>query len=138
MGVMHFRPLRLGQTRDIFMSQIPCLRVLEQHLGGVIFHREYMLMLSKKGVIKMRYLVDGGDLTSIADAIRAKTMTNTSLAFPTGFTSAINSIVISSGPSDADKIIDGTISTYTNSSIISIGKSVFAWCYSSLTSVSFP
>ena len=38
------------------------------------------------------YLVDGADLTSVANAIRTKGGTSASLAFPTGFVDAIDAI----------------------------------------------
>lgn len=44
------------------------------------------------------YLVDGADLTSIADAIRTKGGTSAQLAFPTDFVSAIEDIQTGGGP----------------------------------------
>lgn len=42
------------------------------------------------------YIVDGSDLTSVANAIRAKSGGSSQLAFPVGFVSAIGSIPVSS------------------------------------------
>ena len=79
------------------------------------------------------YLVDGNDLTAIADAIRLKGSTSSSLAFPGAFVSAINAIP--AGGSDEDKIIARTISGfYENSTAATIGEFAFARC-ESLTAV---
>lgn len=43
------------------------------------------------------YLVNSKDLTTVADAIRAKGGTDAQLAFPGGFTSAIQSIAVGGG-----------------------------------------
>lgn len=45
------------------------------------------------------YLVDGADLTSVADAIRTKGSTSGQLAFPEGFVSAIEAIETGGGGS---------------------------------------
>lgn len=52
------------------------------------------------------YLVTDTELTSVADAIRAKGGTSANLSFPTGFVSAINDI--STG---ASNIVSGTLTT---------------------------
>ena len=70
----------------------------------------------------MKYLVDGSDLTSIADAIRAKGGTNASLAFPSDFISAMNNL---GGGDVLNQIIDGTIISYTNNDIVDIGDGAF-------------
>lgn len=51
------------------------------------------------------YLITDTDLTSIANAIRAKGGTSESLAFPTEFVSAINAI--SGGGDDGDGLFYG-------------------------------
>lgn len=58
------------------------------------------------------YIVSDTDLTSVADAIRTKAETNSSLVFPSGFVTAINSITTSSGPVLGTKTIT-TNGTYT-------------------------
>jgi hypothetical protein len=40
------------------------------------------------------YIVDGADLTSVANAIRTKGGTSAQLAFPNGFISAIQNLVV--------------------------------------------
>ena len=61
----------------------------------------------------MKYFVEGSDLTSVANAIRTKGGTNASLAFPSGFVSAINNMV---GDNTENQFIARTISgAYTNS-----------------------
>lgn len=44
------------------------------------------------GLLMSNYLVDGADLTSVADAIRAKSGGSSQLAFPAGFVSEIQAI----------------------------------------------
>ncbi|MBR7042325.1 MAG: hypothetical protein IKI04_02365 [Bacilli bacterium] len=62
-----------------------------------------------------KYYTSTEELTSIADAIRTKGGTNSSLVFPTGFVSAIQNIPTSSAPIEvAEKDVnfidyDGTI-----------------------------
>ena len=41
-----------------------------------------------------RYTASAAEITSIANAIRAKTNNNSPLVFPTGFVSAINNIPV--------------------------------------------
>jgi hypothetical protein len=48
------------------------------------------------------YLTDGDDLTSVANAIRAKGGTSASLAFPSGFVSAVQAIPTGGGGFDFD------------------------------------
>lgn len=59
------------------------------------------------------YLVDGSDLTSIANAIRTKGGTSASLEFPTEFVSAINAIPTGGGAVEEKQVnfidYDGTI-----------------------------
>jgi len=85
----------------------------------------------------MKYFVEGSDLTSVANAIRTKGGTNASLAFPSGFVSAINDIG-GGGMVDADrKIIEKTISgTYTNTTCSYIKSFTFEQC-NSLNGVEF-
>lgn len=58
------------------------------------------------------YIVSDTDLTSVADAIRTKAGTNSSLIFPSGFITAINNITTSAGPALGTKTIT-TNGTYT-------------------------
>jgi len=73
------------------------------------------------------YLVNGSDLTSIANAIRTKGGTSASLEFPTEFVSAINAIPTGGG-SSAISIVDtldsggGTIRTITAVNLDDISK----------------
>jgi hypothetical protein len=50
------------------------------------------------------YLVDGDDLTSIANAIRTKGGTSAQLAFPTGFVSAVQAIPTGAAPTGTKQI----------------------------------
>ena len=79
------------------------------------------------------------DLTSVANAIRTKGGTAASLAFPSGFVTAIDAIPTGGGgDSKEDAIIEKTISgAYTNNRVTSIGSYAFRDC-SSLKEVSFP
>lgn len=79
-----------------------------------------------------KYLTDELELQSVADAIRAKGGTSASLAFPSGFVSAIEGIEAGGGSGDhsaEDGIVDGTISTYSNSNITTLKRFAFADCY---------
>ena len=85
-----------------------------------------------------KYIVTDTSLSSIADAIRNKGNTVASLAFPSGFVSAINDISAGGGDSKEDEIIARTISrSYINNTILKIGIYAFASCIN-LTTVSFP
>lgn len=72
------------------------------------------------------YRTTDTELTSIADAIRAKTGGSSSLVYPTGFVSAINSISTSGGSASSNNLIlkdanGDTTSTSTISSDITLG-----------------
>ena len=65
-----------------------------------------------------KYVVDGSDLTSLADAIREKTGETGGLTFPTGMVNAIDGI----SDGDADAILDGSIvDLQSNASVIKSG-----------------
>ena len=64
------------------------------------------------------------DLTSIANAIRAKSGGSAPLTFPTGFVSAIGDIS-GGGSENEDAIIVRTISSYTNDRVSSVGNYAF-------------
>lgn len=82
------------------------------------------------------YITTSTELTSIADAIRAKGGTSASMSYPGGFVSAIGAIP-AGGVDVEDGIITRTISgTYENSRVTEIGRCAFVWC--SITAVSFP
>ena len=57
-----------------------------------------------------KYIVTDTSLSSIADAIRTKGNTSGSLAFPSGFVSAINDISVGGGDSKEDEIIEKSTS----------------------------
>lgn len=59
------------------------------------------------------YIATSTELTSVADAIRAKGGTSSSLSFPTGWINAINDI--SSGPSSSDAVI--RVAIYNGSTV---------------------
>ena len=88
-----------------------------------------------------KYLTDELELQSLADAIRAKGGTSESLAFPSGFVSAIEGIETGGGSEDhsvEDAFITRTISgSYYNSRVTEIGKYAFNYC-TSLTTINFP
>jgi len=87
-----------------------------------------------------KYLTDELELQSVANAIRAKGGTSESLAFPSGFVSAIEGIETGGGGDNSveDGIITKTISgSYYNSRVTNIGDNAFYNC-TSLTTVSFP
>ena len=60
------------------------------------------------------------DLTSVADAIRTRGGTSASLAFPSGFVSAINAIPSGGGTSKNVQVVQGTTRT-TSSTLTAIG-----------------
>lgn len=69
------------------------------------------------------YLVDGADLTSVANAIRTKGGTSAQLAFPAGFVSAIQAIPTGGGGS-AEKLLGSgtyTVSAAASTATISTG-----------------
>lgn len=74
-----------------------------------------VLAVSKWGEFLMAdYLVTDTELTSVADAIRTKGGTSSSLSFPTGFVSAIGNIPSGGGSSFA-LVYDGTVTANTTS-----------------------
>lgn len=76
------------------------------------------------------YLTNDIELTSVADAIRAKGGTSGALVYPDGFVSAINAITTGSGSDDVlNSIIDRSIAgKYENNTVESIGDSAFTSC----------
>ena len=85
----------------------------------------------------MKYTTTASELTSIADAIRAKGGTSSSLVYPSGFISAISAIPAGGGDGDLAAILDRTISSFSNSNVTSIGQYAFYSC-SSLMNASMP
>lgn len=75
------------------------------------------------------YTVTDTELTSIANAIRAKGGTSASLVYPSGFISAIGDIPSGCGGVTENSIIDRSITAYENSTISLIGENAFASCY---------
>lgn len=86
-----------------------------------------------------KYLTNSTDLINIANAIRAKGGTSASLAYPSGFVSAINAIPTSSGGSNQTLIdlISREIVSIEDSYVTKVGTNAF-WGCQSLTTVSFP
>ena len=81
------------------------------------------------------YTVTDTELTSIADAIKNKAGIASSLQYPNGFISAIETL---GGVDVEDGIITRRISgTYENSRVTTIGSNAFSHC-SRLTTVNFP
>lgn len=87
----------------------------------------------------MTYLVNDNDLTAIASAIREKGGTTASLAFPSGFTSAIAAIETGGGGITIDDIATGEAfsGAIVGSSASFIASYAFYHC-SNLTTASFP
>ena len=83
-----------------------------------------------------QYLVQASQLTSIANAIRAKTGGTTSLAFPVGFISAIGEIETGGVGYTIDDIALRNISIASGSAS-KIGQFAFGCC-STLTTANFP
>ena len=80
------------------------------------------------------------DLTSVANAIRTKGGTSADLAFPAGFVSAVEAIPTGGGgytEEDVAKILDGTLTSISNSVVTSLRGAIFKGV-SSLLSASFP
>lgn len=77
------------------------------------------------------------DLTSVADAIRAKTGGTADLQFPADFVSEIGSI--SGGGDDTDfvDLVEKSITSVNNANITTVGRSAFTMC-NSLLSVNLP
>lgn len=67
-----------------------------------------------------KYLVDGTDMTSVANAIRTAGGTSSQLAFPTGFVSAIGDL---SGGGGASNLVVGTFTGTTAGSAMTINIS---------------
>lgn len=87
------------------------------------------------------YLTNTAELTSVADAIRAKGGTTAQLVYPSGFVSAINAIETGGGGGSdelVNSLIDRTISgVYVNNTVTAIGVYGLAGC-TKLTSVVLP
>ena len=87
------------------------------------------------------YLTNTAELTSVADAIRAKGGTAAQLVYPDGFVSAINAIETGGGGGSdelVNSLIDRTISgAYVNNTVTAIGVYGLAGC-TKLTSVVLP
>lgn len=84
------------------------------------------------------YLVTDTDLTTIADAIRAKSGTTEQSNFPGGFVSAISAIEAGGGGNDSFKaLVEGTITEVSDDTIETIRSRCFYGC-STLTKISFP
>jgi hypothetical protein len=77
------------------------------------------------------------DLTSVANAIRTKGGTSAQLAFPTGFVDAIDAIPTGGGGDTVTKIINGTVTSITDSDATLIRTRCFEQC-TSLISVTLP
>ena len=80
------------------------------------------------------------DLSSVADAIRAKSGSNGSLSFPSGFVDAIDAIETGGG-GGGDEVetafIQKTLTSISNDSVTNIGRHAFSFS-TSLLSVSMP
>ena len=83
------------------------------------------------------YLAESTDLAAVANAIRAKGGTTASLAFPSGFVSAISAIATGGGGITVDDIAMRTISGIVSGNTSFIGSYAFAGCRN-LTTASFP
>ena len=87
-----------------------------------------------------KYIVDGSDLTSVADAIRSKGETTASLEFPSGFVDAIGDISGGGSNSKFVDLIDRSITTVTAEDLegaASIGENAFKGC-TRLSDVTIP
>lgn len=83
------------------------------------------------------YLVDGADLTSVANAIRTKGGTSASLAFPSGFVSAIAAIPSGGGGSDyLVNRLNGTLTEYSSDDVTTVTP--YAFNGNQITTVSLP
>lgn len=69
------------------------------------------------------YLTDGDDLTSVANAIRAKSGGSSQLAFPAGFVSEIQSIVTGGGANET-LLASGTLTLTANKEELTIPTGV--------------
>lgn len=74
------------------------------------------------------------DLTSVANAIRTKGGTSASLAFPSGFVSAVEAIPSGGGGGDLSAFIMGTLTEIDDDSVTSVRRYAFQM-YSGMTSV---
>ena len=84
-----------------------------------------------------KYAVYGEDLASVANSIRIKGNTSASLAFPSGFISAINAIPTGGGGTNFKDVAERTITSVDDSTITKVGYYAFADCYN-LSTVSIP
>lgn len=83
------------------------------------------------------YLVTDTQLTSVADAIRAKTGASGGLSFPDGMVNAVGDIQTGGGEDALEMLLNKTLTSYANSNVTSIYAYTFQNC-SALTTVSFP
>lgn len=84
------------------------------------------------------YIVDGSDLTSVANAIRAKSGGSSSLSFPSGFVSEIGNISTGGGGYDLDDIVSGTAPTGAVAIGASLIRQYFFYQNTAITSVCAP
>ena len=85
-----------------------------------------------------KYLTNSTDLTNIANAIRTKGGTSASLAYPSGFVSAINAIPAGGGSNQTlVDVISREIVSIEDSYVTKVGINAFLGCQSLIT-VSFP
>lgn len=81
------------------------------------------------------YITNTAELASIANAIRTKCEISSALIYPSGYIDALSNI--SGGPCYGDQIFFKTISSYSDSTITTIGSCAFRSCIA-LSIISFP
>ncbi len=86
-----------------------------------------------------KYFVEDTSLTSVADAIRAKSGTTEVLEFPGGFVSAVEGITAGGGGDTTleDGLVTRTLTEYTNDRVTEIGTYAFV-NNTTIETVSFP
>lgn len=84
------------------------------------------------------YLVQTGDLTAVANAIREKGGTSELLQFPDGFVSAVAAIETNSGSDAMALLVQGQLTELTDSRVTGIGQSHLFYQNSGLTLVDLP
>lgn len=72
------------------------------------------------------YVVSDTNLTSVANAIRAKGGTSADLAFPAGFVSAVEAIPTGGGENYIEKLISDSLDSYANESVQTVRTYAFA------------
>lgn len=77
------------------------------------------------------------DLTSVADAIRAKGGTSESMEFPDGFVTAVEGIQAGGDTSTEDGLVTGDTKSYVNDRVTTVGSTMFYY-NSTLTSIELP